>query len=609
MYEKYLEQLEEAGKIRNLKERSISCYKNYVSYFLKYQNKNPKELTCQDVRFFLLAKKEEGLKATTLNLYNSAIRFFYRNVLHILWDDITVPRMILEHKLPTVLTPSEIDCLLDAVDDIKYKAMFAVMYSSGMRVSEVIHLHYDDISRSNMQIHVRDTKNRMDCYTILSKRCLDILTQYWFEKGRPRDILFPNKFTGNYLTVSTLEQVMRRAVADAELPKAATPHCLRHSFATHLMEQGIERHNIQALLGHRDPKSTEVYLHVSNKSLMGIQSPFDRKDGAVQIHYNSCRNRCCPMCQAVPKEMWMDARREDVLDAPYFHLVFTVPDILNPVINSNQKLLYDTLYHAASATIQELTSDPKHLGASVGYICILHTWGSEMNFHPHIHMILLGGGLTPKNEWKDNGTEFFLPIWAISKVFRGKYMDELKNLWNTDQLEFHGTAEKYRNHYEFKELIDSCYDTEWVPYCKKTFNGAQSVIDYLGKYTHRIAISNHRIIHMDDENVTFSVKDYRKEGQWKELTISGIEFIRRFLMHVPPRRFVRIRHYGLLCSRSKHKKLTLCRNLLGCKKYLSKLRDKEMPEILKQLYRINICVCKSCGGHLGKPQLRIPQRC
>ena len=232
-----------------------------------------------------------------------------------------------------------------------------------------------------------------------------------------------------------------------------------------------------------------------------------------------------------------------------------------------------------------------------------------MNFHPHIHTILLGGGLTPKNEWKDNGTEFFLPIWAISRVFRGKYMDELKNLWNTDQLEFHGTAEKYRNHYAFKKLIDSCYDIEWVPYCKKTFNGAQSVIDYLGKYTHRIAISNHRIIHMDNENVTFSVKDYRKEGQWKELTISGIEFIRRFLMHVPPRRFVRIRHYGLLCSRSKHKKLTLCRNLLGCKKYLSKLRDKEMPEILKQLYGINIYVCKSCGGHLGKPQLRIPQRC
>ena len=154
MYERYLLKLEEAGKIRNLKERSISCYKNYVSYFLNYVGKNPDELTCQDVRDFLLEKKDTGIKATTLNLYNSAIRFFYRNVLHILWDDITVPRMILDHKLPTILSIEEIDRLLDATDDIKYRAIFATMYSSGMRVSEVLHLHYHDISRRNMQIHV-----------------------------------------------------------------------------------------------------------------------------------------------------------------------------------------------------------------------------------------------------------------------------------------------------------------------------------------------------------------------------------------------------------------------------------------------------------------------
>ena len=331
--------------------------------------------------------------------------------------------------------------------------------------------------------------------------------------------------------------------------------------------------------------------------------------GAIQIHYNSCRNRCCPMCQTIPKELWMDARREDVLDAPYFHLVFTVPDVLNPVIYSNQKLLYDALYHAASATINELTTDPSHLGANVGYICILHTWGSEMNFHPHIHTILLGGGLTSKNEWKDSGTEFFLPIRAVSKVFRGKYLEELKNLWENNLLKFYGTSEKYRNHYVFKELLDTCYTTEWIPYCKKTFNGAQSVIDYLGKYTHRIAISNHRIIRMDDEAVTFSVKDYQNRGQWKELTISGVEFIRRFLMHVPPKRFVRIRHYGLLCNRTKHKKLTLCRNLLGCKKYLSILKDMDVPEILDYLYGLNISVCKECGGHMGQMQKHIPLRC
>ena len=276
--------------------------------------------------------------------------------------------------------------------------------------------------------------------------------------------------------------------------------------------------------------------------------------GAVQIHYNSCRNRCCPMCQAVPKEKWMDARREDVLDAPYFHLVFTVPDLLNPIIYSNQKLLYDAFYHAASATIRELTEDPRHLGAKVGYIFILHTWGSEMNFHPHIHTILLGGGLTSDNQWKDKGESFFLPVQVISKVFRGKYLEELKTLWEEDKLIFMVPLKSSVITMTFKVLLDACYGTEWIPYCKKTFHGAQSVIKYLGKYTHRIAVSNHRIIRMDEETVTFSVKDYRNKGQWKELTLSGVEFIRRFLMHVPPKGFVRIRHYGLLCSRSKNKK-------------------------------------------------------
>ena len=331
--------------------------------------------------------------------------------------------------------------------------------------------------------------------------------------------------------------------------------------------------------------------------------------GKVHIHHNSCRNRCCPMCQAIPKEIWMDSRREDVLDAPYFHLVFTVPDILNPVILSNQALLYDALYHVASSTISELTADPKYLGAKVGYICILHTWGFEMNFHPHIHTILLGGGLTPKNQWKDNGNNFFLPVQVISKVFRGKYLEELKLLWKDEKLQFYGSSEKYRNHYTFQELLDTCYSIEWVPYCKKTFNDAQSVINYLGKYTHRIAISNYRIISIDEKNVTFSVKDYHNEGKWKKLTLSGIEFIRRFLMHVPPKRFVRIRHYGLLCSRTKKKKLTVYRNLLGCQKYLSKLREMEMPEILEHLYGIKICVCKVCGGHLGKPQKHLSLRC
>ncbi len=330
--------------------------------------------------------------------------------------------------------------------------------------------------------------------------------------------------------------------------------------------------------------------------------------GHLLIHYNSCRNRCCPMCQALPKEKWMDKRREDVLEAPYFHVVFTVPQELNPLIYSNQQLLYDAMYHCVSETINELTSDTKHLGAKVGYICVLHTWGSEMNFHPHIHVILLGGGLTVKNQWRDKGEKFFLPVKVMSKLFRGKYIAELKSLYEAKKLQFHGSSEKYRNHYAFKELLNICYNKDWVPHCKKTFNGAQSVINYLGKYTHRIAISNHRIIRMDEDTVTYYVKDYREEGKWKDFTISGIEFIRRFLMHVPPKRFVRIRHYGLLCTRTKTRHLTLCRNLLGCKQYLSQLKDLDTPQMLETLYGIKVTVCKCCGGHLGKPRQRIPLR-
>lgn len=300
--------------------------------------------------------------------------------------------------------------------------------------------------------------------------------------------------------------------------------------------------------------------------------------------------------------MWIDAQKENFLEAPYYHVVFTVPEELNSIIYSNQKLLYDALYHAASATLNELSKDSKYLGADIGYICILHTWGSAMNYHPHIHAIVLGGGLDDKNKWKDTGGKFFLPYGVISKVFRGKYLEELKILWNDSMLEFHGTAGKYQNRYLFKELLNDCYQKNWVTYCKETFNGAQSVIHYLGKYTHRIAISIHRIKSMTETTVTYAVKDYKNEGHWKEKTILGEEFIRRFLMHVPPKRFVRIRHYGLLSCRNKSKKMTHCRILIGGRKYISVLKNLNAADMIKLLYNIDVCKCSSCGGKMISPR-------
>lgn len=316
------------------------------------------------------------------------------------------------------------------------------------------------------------------------------------------------------------------------------------------------------------------------------------------IHYNSCRNRHCPMCQALATDKWIDLQQENVLDVPYFHAVFTIPEQLYALTYSNQKLLYDAMYHAVSMTLKELSKDPKHLGADIGYICVLHTWGSKMNYHPHIHTIILGGGLDSARKWKDKGEKFFFPVKVMSAVFKKYYLAELKRLREDNLLEYHGSSKDYQNHYVFKELLDICYKTEWISYIKKAFNGALSVIRYLGRYTHRIAISNRRIISMTDETVTYSVKDYKNKGQWQHLTISGEEFIRRFLMHVLPKGFVRIRHYGLLCCRTKKNNMTHCRNLLGCKQYLSRLRGMNTEQLMKALYSIDICKCPECGGHM-----------
>ena len=205
--------------------------------------------------------------------------FFYKRILGKLWDDNLVPRAINDYAIPRVLSRSEIERLLDATSNLKYKAIFAIMYSSGLRISEVLHLHYDDISRTNMQIYIHTAKNHTSRYALLSKRALDILTEYWFKCGKPRGILFPNQWTGAYLTSSATASELRKSVEKAGLPKDIHSHCLRHSFATHLLEDGVDIRYIQTLLGHRSPKSTEIYLHISNKALLGVQSPFDKKAG------------------------------------------------------------------------------------------------------------------------------------------------------------------------------------------------------------------------------------------------------------------------------------------------------------------------------------------
>ena len=275
MYEDIFELIIIAAQKRNLKESTSHRYCQALTPFLKTINKPWQELSIEDADDYLTAKRLAGIMPETYNHYYAALRFMYKRVLKINWNEDDIPRMRRDRSLPTILEKEEINAILDVTTNLKYKSIFAVMYSGGLRVSEATHLHYKDISRKSHSIHIHNTKNRMDRYTILADRTLDILTEYWYQCGRPRDILFPSKVTGDYLDISAVNQVLKRSTQRAGITKHVTTHAFRHSFASHLLESGCDIKYIQALLGHLDPKSTEIYLHVSNKTLLGIRSPFD----------------------------------------------------------------------------------------------------------------------------------------------------------------------------------------------------------------------------------------------------------------------------------------------------------------------------------------------
>jgi len=316
--------------------------------------------------------------------------------------------------------------------------------------------------------------------------------------------------------------------------------------------------------------------------------------GHLQTHNNSCRNRHCPCCQAVLKELWIDSRKSEVIDAPYFHVVFTLPAELNPLIYANQKLLYPLLHKCVSQTLLELSADKKYLGATPGIIQILHTWGQELNFHPHIHCIVAGAGLTNAKQFKRSSKDFYIPVKVLASKFRGKFLAMLQELFASNKLIFSSSCKELQNSYTWNEFRDSLYLKQWIPFIKETFNGFGNAIDYLGRYTHRIAISNSRIKSLTNTHVIFSAKDYRT-GETKDVTITQVEFIRRFLMHVLPCGFQKIRYYGFLNNRYKKINLKLICKLTGKQLFQSLYVEMSIDELLLTIWNVNIHLCPNCG--------------
>lgn len=323
--------------------------------------------------------------------------------------------------------------------------------------------------------------------------------------------------------------------------------------------------------------------------------------GHTEVHNNSCRNRHCPNCQAVLKEVWVDKRRSEVIDSPYFHVVFTLPHELNPLLYCNQKLLYSLFHKCCSQTLLELCKDKKYLGATPGIIQVLHTWNQELSYHVHMHCILSGGGLTPDHKIRHSKETFFLPVHVLRDLFKGKYLAGLDQLYQHKELLFSASCKKPRNSYEWKELRDSLYKKDWCPYIKETFNGFGNAIEYLGRYTHKIAISNSRILSVTDAQVIFSARGRRPGDPKRRITLGHMEFIRRFLMHVLPAGFQKIRYYGFLNNRYKGKNLKLIFSLQGGQRFRSRYTGMSMAELLQAVWNINIRICPVCGGHNMKP--------
>jgi hypothetical protein len=280
--------------------------------------------------------------------------------------------------------------------------------------------------------------------------------------------------------------------------------------------------------------------------------------------YNSCRHRSCPKCHGAAQAAWLAAREGEVLDTPYVHVIFTLPHDLGPLALQNPRHLYGLLFRTVAQTLQDIAGDPKHLGAEIGGFAVLHTWGQQLHHHPHLHCVLPAGGIAPDGtRWVPCRPHFFLPVRVLSRRFRRLYLAGLAQLYAQSQLTLTGRCREFAEPKPWQRLLADLRDTEWVVYAKEPIQDPQHVLQYLARYTHRVAISNHRLVALKDGQVTFRYKDYQRGHRLRTQTLDAVEFLRRLLLHVPPHGFHRIRHFGFLANRVRQEKLAQCRTLLG----------------------------------------------
>jgi hypothetical protein len=366
----------------------------------------------------------------------------------------------------------------------------------------------------------------------------------------------------------------------------------------------------------RQRKAAESVM-ACRTAAMGSHAYVCDECGYTEVSHNSCRDRHCPNCQATSAVAWVNSRMHDVLPAPYFHVVLTLPSELHMLVYQNQKQLYGLMHRACAEAVMKLARDPKYLGAEPGFFSVLHTWGDNLHYHPHIHTVIVAGGLTKDNRWRKGNGKFFLPVKVLAKMFRGIFMSRLKKMYEDRSLYSEGLCGAEKDD-RFYGIVDACFKKDWYVHIKQPFSGPAAVLKYLGRYTHRVAISNERIVSVGDGRVVFRPKHKDKGGERKPIALDGTEFVGRFLMHVLPKGFVKIRHYGILANRNRKTKLALCKTLTRNDAAYPPADNTDGAPVSKvdMLIRVigrDFTVCPCCGlgrmrscGYVGPVSVRSP---
>src|SRR6267142_2684682 len=491
--------------------------------FAAWLKRSPDTATPDEVRGFQLHLIESGTSICNRNRIMTGVRFLFRVTLRRHDLAAEVWHIKEPERLPPVLSPEEVKRVLTMATSLKARAMLTLAYGCGLRAGEVVRLRAGDIDSEQMIIRIVQSKGRKDRHVMLPAEVLELLRQWW--KARPtaskngvapeHQWLFPGR-RDQPLTTRQFGRLFKEAAKAAALRKTVSLHSLRHSFATHLLERGEDIRVIQALLGHSKPETTARYSRVA----IGLIAKIERcrtaalgghvarcentACGHTEIAYNSCRNRHCPKCQGAASRRWLADREAELLPVPYFHVVYTLPSELRDIAYQNKRVVYDLLMKAAAETTLAIAADRKRLGARIGITAVLHTWGSALTHHPHVHMIVPGGGLALDNaRWVASRSNFLVHVNVLARLFRGKMLAMLLAAHDAGQLKFFNTHAGLADKRTFKRFIGPLRRIKWVVYCKAPFAGPERVLRYLSRYTHRVAISNRRLVAADDTNVAF----------------------------------------------------------------------------------------------------------